>query len=95
MKKSGTGAWAAAVREHEVVLRGYIQRLHAVPDEQWGATRAEGKWSVAQEALHVAMAYEMGIGQRVHCVRRTGGDHPFTSCTRTSGRFARLPRFGC
>ena len=61
MKKSRVVAWSAAVREHEVVLRGYVQRLHAVPDAQWGAPRAEGKWSVAQEALHVAMAYEIGI----------------------------------
>ena len=40
------------------MLRTYVQRLHAVPEEQWAAPRAEGKWSVAQEALHVAMAYE-------------------------------------
>jgi Mycothiol maleylpyruvate isomerase N-terminal domain. len=58
---SRAGAWAAAVREHEVVLRDYVQRLHAVPDERWSAPRAEGKWSAAQEALHVAMAYEIGI----------------------------------
>lgn len=43
------------------MLRDYVQRLHAISGEQWTAPRAEGKWSVAQEALHVAMAYEIGI----------------------------------
>lgn len=58
---SRAGAWAAAVREHDVVLRDYVQRLHAVPDDRWSAPRGEGRWSAAQEALHVAMAYEIGI----------------------------------
>src|SRR6478672_7432411 len=58
---SRAGAWADAIGEHEIVLRSYVQRLHAVAEEQWAAPRAEGKWSVAQEALHVAMAYEIGI----------------------------------
>lgn len=58
---SRAGAWAAAVREHDLVLRDYVQRLRVIHDEQWRAPRAEGKWSVAQEALHVAMAYEIGI----------------------------------
>lgn len=62
MKTSArAGAWTAAVREHDGVLRGYVQRLQAVREDQWAAPRAEGKWSVAQEALHVAMAYEIGI----------------------------------
>lgn len=43
------------------MLRNYVQRLRAVREEQWATPRAEGKWSAAQEALHVAMAYEIGV----------------------------------
>ena len=56
-----TQAWNAVVREHDEVLQRYVRRMRAVPAERWTTPRAPGKWSAAQEALHVAMAYEAGI----------------------------------
>lgn len=54
-------AWAAALEEHDQVLAEYLTRLRSVPMERWHEPAAEGKWSPAEEALHLVLAYEIGI----------------------------------
>lgn len=54
-------AWADAMEEHEAVLRAYVARANAVPDERWTTPLAAGKWSAAEEALHLVLAYEQGL----------------------------------
>ena len=51
----------AATREHDDVLASYVQRLRELPAARWTQPRGDGKWSPAQEALHVVMAYEAGV----------------------------------
>ena len=54
--------WAAARSEHDEVLADFIDHVQRVqPDHWWLSTRA-GKWSPAEEALHVVIAYEIGSG---------------------------------
>ena len=52
--------WSAATTEHDEVLADFITHVQRVkPDHWWLSTRA-GKWSPAEEALHVVIAYEIG-----------------------------------
>ena len=53
-------AWVAALEEHDQVLARYLVRLRGVPAERWHEPAAEGKWSPAEVALHLALAYEVG-----------------------------------
>ena len=55
-------AWTAAVSEHDEVLTDFVTHVQRVqPDHWWLSTKA-GKWSPAEEALHVVTTYEMGSG---------------------------------
>ena len=53
--------WADALEEHAAVLRAHVARAYAVPDEQWTMPVAAGKWSAAEAALHIVLAYEQGL----------------------------------
>jgi len=54
--------WAAATSEHDEALGDFIGHVQRVqPDHWWLSTKA-GKWSPAEEALHVVIAYEIGSG---------------------------------
>ena len=61
-------AWAVALEEHEQVLTEYMARLRSVPMGRWYEPVAEGKWSPAEEALHLVLAYEIGLSGAI------GGD---------------------
>lgn len=52
--------WRAAVAEHEAVVAEFVRVIRAVGASRWHADRAGGGWTVAEEALHVALAYELG-----------------------------------
>ena len=54
-------AWTAALHEHEQVVAEYMTKLRSVPAERWHDPAADGKWSPAEEALHLVLAYEIGI----------------------------------
>lgn len=43
------------------MLAAYVARLRAVPATRWHEPAAEGKWSAAEEALHIVLAYEIGL----------------------------------
>ncbi len=58
---AGKRAWEAALAEHEAVLAEALAQIDGVPVERWLVPKAEGKWSPAEEALHVTMAYELGL----------------------------------
>jgi hypothetical protein len=64
--------WAAGLADHEVAVAEFRAQVAQVPPERWQAPAAEGKWSPAEEALHVALAYELalanlagGVGMRL------------------------------
>jgi len=54
-------AWAAAQRQHETALAEFLDVVGGALPDRWRVPYAEGKWSPAEEALHVALAYELGI----------------------------------
>ena len=55
-------AWTAAVREYDEVLADFITHVQRVQSDHWWLSTKSGKWSPAEEALHVVIAYEMGSG---------------------------------
>ena len=57
----GERAWQAALAEHEAVLAEFLARVERVPAERWQVPVAPGKWSPAEEAYHVLLAYEFGL----------------------------------
>ena len=59
---SGTSAWGSALAAHRAATAEFSAQVTRVPPERWHASAGEGKWSPAEEALHVAMAYEAVLG---------------------------------
>ncbi len=51
--------WDSAFHEHAIVVQAYVAGVQAVPRALWGTPRAPGKWSPAEEALHIVKAYEL------------------------------------
>lgn len=60
-------AWRNAVATHQAAIAAFRAQVTRVPAEQWHVSVAEGKWSPAEEALHVVMAYELA------CANVAGG----------------------
>ena len=54
--------WAAAINEHDEVLADFTAHLQRVQPHHWWLSTKAGKWSPAEEALHVVIAYELGSG---------------------------------
>lgn len=54
-------AWGAALAEHEAALAEFLAQVDRVPPERWQLPAAPDKWSPAEEAYHVLMAYEFGL----------------------------------
>jgi hypothetical protein len=57
----GERAWTAARAEHDAALAACLAELERIPSDRWTEPRAEGKWCPAEEALHVALAYEVAV----------------------------------
>lgn len=55
-------AWTAATIEHDAVLVDFITHVQRVQPHHWWLSTKTGKWSPAEEALHVVIAYEIGTG---------------------------------
>lgn len=51
-----------ALHTHHEAVEAFLAAAGAVPAEQWGRPRLPGKWSPAQVAEHVALAYEANRG---------------------------------
>lgn len=56
-------AWDAAAGAHRAALASYVARAARLTSDRWGAPRAPGKWSPAEISEHLALAYEMGLGE--------------------------------
>lgn len=52
--------WAAALAEHEAVVRAFQAQCAAIAPGDWQRSPAPGKWSPAAVALHICRAYELG-----------------------------------
>ena len=46
------------LEDHAASAREFVARARAVSDAQWLVPRAEGKWTPAQEARHLILAYD-------------------------------------
>jgi hypothetical protein len=51
-------AWAAARAEHRDAIVDMRAAIHRVPPMHWWRPAAPGRWSPAEEVLHVTLAYE-------------------------------------
>lgn len=56
----GEREWGAAFAEHEASIAEFLAQIDRVPPERWQVPAAPNKWSPAEEAYHVLMAYEFG-----------------------------------
>jgi hypothetical protein len=61
--RRGDARWQAALDEHRVALAGFADAAQRVPAAAWKAPRAPGKWSPAQVAEHLVLAYEALLGE--------------------------------
>ena len=52
--------WNAAVAEHEVVVREFLEVCRQCPTSEWHSSPAPNKWSTSAVALHICSAYEFG-----------------------------------
>jgi hypothetical protein len=55
--------WQAALDEHRVALAAFADAAEHVPADAWKMPRAPGKWSPAQIAEHLALAYEAMLSE--------------------------------
>jgi hypothetical protein len=56
-----SGAWGSALAEHEREVGAFVAAVQRVPDGAWQLPMGADRWSPAALALHVAVAYELGI----------------------------------
>ena len=56
----GERRWNAAVAEHEIVVRDFLEVCERCAPSDWHVEPVPGKWSTAAVALHLCKAYEMG-----------------------------------
>jgi hypothetical protein len=54
-----TRAWKEALADHEAALDRCLAAARLVPDDKWSMPRSDGKWSPAQQVVHVGLAYQM------------------------------------
>ncbi len=58
MSANGEQRRARRIDDHRAAVHEFVERASALSAEQWLTPRAEGKWTPAQEARHVILAYE-------------------------------------
>jgi hypothetical protein len=51
-------AWEAAARAHREAVDSFLALAAGIDDERWGRPMAAGKWSPAQVAEHLVLAFE-------------------------------------
>jgi hypothetical protein len=55
--------WEAAADEHRIALATFLEAAERVSADAWARPLGPGKWSPAQTAEHLALAYEALIGE--------------------------------
>jgi hypothetical protein len=53
--------WSAAMSDHHSAVQGFAGAARSVPSDRWLVPSTPGKWSPAEETLHVVLAYEVGL----------------------------------
>lgn len=76
--------WKRARAEHERELEALVARIRRLSPDRWQRPRASGKWSPAEETLHIILAYELA---------RTAADEGRTMRMLVSPSRARLLRW--
>lgn len=51
--------WARALAEHREAAEAFATHVATVADARWPVPRAPGKWSAAEESLHVRQVYDV------------------------------------
>lgn len=59
-ERIGSRAWGAALAEHDGVVARFRAVVDATDVARWHVVPAPGRWSPAEEALHVVRTYELG-----------------------------------
>lgn len=59
MNGPGAGRWERPLREHRASIERFLETTARVPAERWSLPLGEGKWSPAQVAEHILLAYEV------------------------------------
>lgn len=52
--------WDAALDDHRAALAEFAARAGAIAGDRWDLPRAPGKWSPAQETMHLVLFFRMG-----------------------------------
>lgn len=55
------GRWARVLEDHDASAQRFATRVRGTPEARWHVPRGPGRWSPAEEALHVALTYETGL----------------------------------
>lgn len=55
-------SWTRALREHDAAVRSMVEAARGIPEDRWHVPSAPGKWTVAEEVLHVVLSYEVALG---------------------------------
>lgn len=54
-------SWARTLGEHDVAVSAFVDVVRSIPESEWHVASAPGKWSPAEEVLHVALSYEVAL----------------------------------
>jgi hypothetical protein len=54
-------SWSRVIADHRATVTDVISVILTVPEESWNRHPAPRKWSAAEEALHIVLAYEVGL----------------------------------
>lgn len=54
-------AWRRTAREHDAAVAAFIDVVNAIPESAWSRPSMPGKWSPAEEVLHVALSYDVAL----------------------------------
>lgn len=54
-------SWARAIGEHDAAVAEFLAVVSTVPSDRWNVAPAPGKWSPAEEVLHVVLSYEVAL----------------------------------
>ena len=53
--------WQAAEQEHAEAIAAFFVAVSLVPDHKWTLPLGPGRWSPAQQVLHVEQSYALGL----------------------------------
>lgn len=57
---------ALLTQRHDRAVREFVEKARAIGSERWLTPRAEGKWTPAQEVMHLILTYEAFVRQLSH-----------------------------